>query len=147
MSILYENLRSGTVVLITGGTHVGHTATILSATKKMYHIRLDNTIVTRVKKTNVQTLEAPPQQNFRSASNSLPATDCPVYHAEASSIVSDSNHSASHLNPRDLARQAERLECERKIAEALEEIHRQATIVAELTEQIKLLDLANDTHP
>ena len=147
MSIHHDTLMSGAVVLITGGTHVGHTAIILGSTAKMYHVRLDNAVVTKVKKTNIQTLEAPIQPNLRSTPDSMPASARPVNLAEATSAESDSNPSARRLTRRNLARQAERLECERKITEAVEEIHRQSTIVAELARQIKILDLADDNRP
>jgi hypothetical protein len=46
----------GTIITVTGGTHVGCTAEILGVTEKMYQIRLGGSqqVVTKVKHENAQ---------------------------------------------------------------------------------------------
>ena len=147
MSINNISLSPGTVVSISGGTHVGHTARILSVTNKMYHVQLDNNTVTKVKKTNVQTLSAHQLQSHRRFPDYSTGISHQASHKEPSSGDSEANRTAENLSQKDLTRQIDRLECKRKIAEALEEIHRQASIVAELSDQLQVLNLMEDSRP
>lgn len=137
------------------GTHVGHTAEILSATSKMYHTQLDNSTVTKVKKTNVWVIRAPLQKSQGNSDEHQPRNNAPIFctrdNSQPSAIISSSDSpgssQSSRSSPSSTTRQRVRQECERRISQALEEIHRQASIVAEFSEQMGRLSLEEEASP
>jgi hypothetical protein len=138
----------GSKIYITGGTYVGHTAEVLGVTSKMYHIRLDNNIITKIKQSNARGIrEAPP----RSANCTQ---DDSMQHTFDTKVASNSNNPnpVPAETPPPVVRTKPCMpgnplthdQCESAISKALEEIHRQANIVAEFTECLRVLNLAEE---
>jgi len=64
-------LPVGAQVVVTGGTHINHTAEILGLSAKMYHIRLKNGTVTKVRHFNVRAMSIAGLTNPSPNANSL----------------------------------------------------------------------------
>ena len=131
-------LPPGTKVFITGGTYKGHNAEIIAVTDKMYHIKLDNHTVTKVKHTNAQVIEenrqAKPSERQR---RSPTTTQTNVAQPSLSPFEVDAHLlNSTHRYSRE--------QCEAKIAEAANEIHRQAEIISEFTERLRMMNLEHD---
>jgi hypothetical protein len=124
-------LPVGAQVVVTGGTHINHTAEILGITAKMYHIRLENGTVTKVRHFNVRAMSIAGLTNPSPNANSLRLPS-----------VSPPSTTSFQRATRHWTR--ERLE--NGINEALEEIHWQTRIAAEFTERLRLLNLNDESY-
>ena len=108
--------------MVIGGSNVGHTAVILGQTEKMYHLRLDNQIYSRAMHANVQALERSDGATVGTDRVALatPSTGGTPYNAQGRKT---------------------RKERETTMKRALEEIQRQAQIVAECADDLKKMSL------
>jgi len=148
------------MVMITGGANDHHTAEIMAVTAKMYQVRLDDNRISMVKHKNVRELylnsrhSSRPEQvrsnpkeedtiNIEQDTNNIEQV------SETSSITTPPSRSRAttfSTTQRAAVRHWTQEQCEHCISEALEEIHRQATIVAEFTERLRLMNLGDDDY-
>ena len=134
------SFTTGCTVLITGGTHVGHSAEVLGVTQKMIHVKLDNGIITKVKKCNARVTEQPSAEPLR-APRAMNNHRNPAQTVPAGERIVEVLPTHRHDHQPNYPQTQLRLEYERVINAAAAEIHRQATIVAEFTERLRQLDL------
>ena len=120
---------------------MGHDATIIGVTQKMYHVRLDNRVVTKAKHSNVQRVSAPKVEE----DTVHPSVSPSVERSRPASTATVSPFSV-RPNPNRAIRHWTKEKCERNIGEALDEIRRQTEIVAEFSERLRLLNLGDEGY-
>ena len=121
-------LPKGTQVLVINGTNAGHMAEIRGVTAKMYHLRLDNNVMSRAKHENVTVME---EDRFPSSPRRVqtPITGQPRREAHSGTLTAGRR------------RQHTREQRETQMMESLAEIQRHTAIVAECAEELRKMNL------